>query len=41
MVVGIQAFKFIYLEFYVALNNVQVILRWVVGRVEEASTYSL
>ena len=32
---------FIYLGFYVAFNTVQVISRWVVGRVEETSTYSL
>ena len=29
---------FIYLEFYVTFNTVQVILRWVVGRAEETST---
>ena len=33
--------KFIYLGFYMAFNTVQVISRWVVGRAEEASTYSL
>ena len=32
---------FIYLGFYVAFNTVQVISRWVVGRAEETSTYSL
>ena len=32
---------FIYLEFYVAFNTVQVISRWVVGRAEETSKYSL
>ena len=32
---------FIYLGFYVAFNIVQVISRWVVGREEETSTYSL
>ena len=31
---------FIYLEFYVAFNTVQVISRRVVGRAEETSTYS-
>ena len=31
---------FIYLGFYVAFNTVQVILRRVVGRAEETSTYS-
>ena len=31
---------FIYLEFYVAFNTVQVISRRVVGREEETSTYS-
>ena len=30
---------FIYLEFYVAFNTVQVISRRVVGRAEETSTY--
>ena len=34
-------FIFIYLGFYVAFNTVQVISRWVVGRAEETSTYSL
>ena len=32
---------FIYLGFYVAFNTVQVISRWVVGRAEDTSTYSL
>ena len=32
--------SFIYLEFYVAFNTVQVISRWVVGRAEETSSYS-
>ena len=32
---------FIYLGFYVAFNTVQVISRWVVGRAEETSPYSL
>ena len=32
---------FIYLGFYVTINTVQVILRWVVGKAEETSTYSL
>ena len=32
---------FIYLGFYIAFNTVQVISRWVVGRAEEISTYSL
>ena len=31
---------FIYLGFYVTFNTVQVILRRVVGRAEETSTYS-
>ena len=31
---------FIYLGFYDAFNTVQVISRWVVGRVRETSTYS-
>ena len=31
---------FIYLRFYVTFNTVQVISRWVVGRVEETSTHS-
>ena len=31
---------FICLGFYVAFNTVQVISQWVVGRTEEASTYS-
>ena len=35
-----QDFYF-YLGFYVAFNNVQVISRWVVGRAEETSIYSL
>ena len=34
-------YLFIYLGFYVTLNTVQVISRWVVGRAEETSTYSL
>ena len=32
--------RFIYLGFYVTFNTVQVISQWVVGRAEEASTYS-
>ena len=32
---------FTYLGIYVAFNTVQVISRWVVGRAEETSTYSL
>ena len=32
-------YLFIYLGFYVAFNTVQVILRWIVGRAEETSTY--
>ena len=34
-------YLFIYLGFYITFNTVQVISRWVVGRVEETSTYSL
>ena len=32
---------FIHLGFYVTFNTVQVISRWMVGRAEETSTYSL
>ena len=31
-------YLFIYLGFYITFNTVQVISRWVVGRVEETST---
>ena len=36
----LNPFVFIYLEFYVDFNTVQVISRRVVGRAEETSTYS-
>ena len=39
-VLNITMHTFIYLGFYVAFNNVQVIPRRVVGRAEETSTYS-
>ena len=32
--------QYIYSGFYVAFNTVQIISQWVVGRVEEISTYS-
>ena len=35
-----MVYLFIYLGFYIIFNTVQVILRWVVGRAEETSTYS-
>ena len=34
------SYLFIYLRFYVAVNTVQVISRWVVGKAEETSAYS-
>ena len=37
----LSIYLFIYLGFYVTFNTVQVISRWVVGRAEETSAYSL